>query len=85
MKKGLGMSRSRRKNPVTGFTTADSEKWDKRQANRRLRQTNKRILAKGGEVFARKREVSNVWLFGKDGKQWLDDEVIEEQPELMRK
>lgn len=65
------MSRSYRKHPFGGITTATSEKWDKRHANRTLRHANKNRLRKGEEEnFAHMREVSNVWGFGKDGKSY---------------
>lgn len=65
------MSRSRRHSPYTSLTTCHSEKDDKRIARRRLRQREKHT-----EGPVDKREVSNVWNFGKDGRQfvrWMDD------------
>lgn len=59
------MSRSRRKTPVFGFTTATSEKQDKRLANRRLRR-----VVHQGKLYVRLRDVSNVWSFDKDGKKY---------------
>ena len=38
------MSRSRKKNPIHGITTSDSEKEDKRIANRKERRINKQLL-----------------------------------------
>ena len=62
------MSRSHRKTPVFGFTTATSEKQDKRHANRRLRRA-----VHQGKIYLRLRDVSNVWSLGKDGKKyWVD-------------
>jgi len=59
------MSRSHLKTPVFGFTTATSEKQDKRQANRRLRRQ-----VRAGQLHLTLREVSNVWSFAKDGKRY---------------
>ena len=64
----FAMSRSRRKTPVFGFTTAVSEKQDKRWANRRLRRA-----VRQGRRDLRLREVSNVWGFAKDGKKYRAD------------
>lgn len=70
------MSRSRRKTPITGITTAQSEKSDKRTANRKLRRVTKEILRRGSleddQILPEIREVSNVWSFAKDGKRWHD-------------
>ena len=60
------MSRSHLKNPFFGFTTAVSEKQDKREANRRLRRK-----VRAGKCYLTLREVSNVWSFAKDGKRYL--------------
>lgn len=74
------MSRSRRKNPVSSITKADSEKEDKRRANRRLRARERQALDKVIQgvvdfvftelVWPRLREASNVYKFAKDGKTW---------------
>ncbi len=45
------MSRSRRKNPISGNTTCKSEKKDKRFARRVLRGTNRRILQKIQTIY----------------------------------
>jgi hypothetical protein len=65
------MSRSYRKTPITGITTATSEKHDKQLANRRLRRVAKQVLKDEPEaqVFPLKREVSDVWTMNKDGKR----------------
>lgn len=78
------MSRSRRKTPVTGITTATSEKQDKRSANRRIRQRVKRRLDENPEteVVPLERETSNVWAMEKDGKLRFDPKL---HPDLMRK
>jgi hypothetical protein len=66
------MSRSRHKTPITGIAKAESEKWDKQEANRRLRHRVKQALAVDteAEILPERREVSNVWSFMKDGKHW---------------
>lgn len=68
------MSRSRKKVPVTGHTTHESEKQDKRKSNRRLRTAVKQQINKQDEKpLPELREVSDVWGFAKDGKTWLQD------------
>lgn len=64
------MSRSYRKTPVSGITCADSEKQDKRIANRRYRRRAQQAVHHEKEIFPLVREVSNVWTFDKDGKVW---------------
>ena len=77
------MSRSRRKTPISGITTAASEKEDKRLANRRWRRRNKQLVQCGHyEPLQHLREITNVWLMDKDGKFRFDPERF---PELMRK
>ncbi len=78
------MSRSERKTPITGITTATSGKQDKRIANRQLRRRVKQLLDvnPATEVLPLEREVSDVWLMDKDGKIRFDPE---RHPDLMRK
>ena len=73
----LKMSKSYKKNPYTGFTTAKSEKFDKITSNRKLRQKEKNILKSIDNLDEAEdiilpdiREVSNVWNFAKDGKMY---------------
>ncbi len=68
------MSRSRRKNPIIGITKAESEKQDKRLANRRFR----RITRLNLDDTPNRREHSNVWCFDKDGKIYLGGTEFEE-------
>lgn len=75
------MSRSRRKNPICGWTCAESEKQDKRLANRAFRRRVKGALATG-RIMPDRREVHNVWTFAKDGTQRFDPD---KWPEGMRK
>ena len=55
------MSRSRKKTPKTGITTAESEKDNKRKANRIFRRVTKVQLKNGDSQFVNIKEVSNVW------------------------
>ena len=78
------MSRSRRKTPACGITTAASEKDDKRYAQRAERRINHQLLATSGDGDSLKatRAVSDPWSMDKDGKQRFDPQRF---PELMRK
>lgn len=78
------MSRSRRYSPFNGWTTSQSEKQDKRKANRKLRRRTKAcILANGdNKPLPVMREVSDPWCFAKDGKMLFNRT---EYPKLMRK
>ena len=62
------MSRSRRRTPITGMTMAQSEKQDKRDANRKLRRVTKHILSQLDNIdeLPTQRETSNVWEFAKE-------------------
>ena len=62
------MSRSKIKIPISGITTAPSDKEGKRQANRAFRRNTRMEVLKGKEIVSLLREVSNVWSFPKDGK-----------------
>ncbi len=63
------MSRSKKKAKIQGITNADSEKENKRNANRKFRRSVKQRIIKGEDVLPEVREISNVWSFGKDGKR----------------
>ena len=63
------MSKSFRKNSIIGITSATSEKKDKRIANKRLRLKQKKAL-RNGKILPTIREVSNIYSFVKDGKQY---------------
>ena len=75
------MSRSKRKTPVCGWTSAESEKEDKRTANRVFRRINKVRLRVDKEPLV-VRETSNVFMWSKDGKQLFDPKKF---PKGMRK
>ena len=66
------MSDSRKKNPITGFTTAKSEKQDKRIANRRLRKKEKIAIYNDDELMPIMAQISNSYGFSKDGKQYVN-------------
>ena len=89
------MSRSRKKSPYTAIASGgESEKRDKRAANRRLRKSNNQILAAAagqedpsdaGDVadgLLHIREVSEVYSFSKDGKKRVDPQKC---PKALRK
>ncbi|MBI2457492.1 MAG: hypothetical protein HYV46_15305 [candidate division NC10 bacterium] len=78
------MSRSRKKTPIGGTTTARSEKHEKRLANRKARRHVRVGLATDSDrdVLPHLREVSNVWTMAKDGKRYFDPH---QYPKEMRK
>jgi len=73
------MTHSVKKTPITGITLSESEKRDKQGANRKFRRIEKRLLSfnltRRLEDFMmlpiRVRDVSDNWLFSKDGKMYL--------------
>jgi hypothetical protein len=69
------MSRSRRKTPITGITTANSEKWWKRKSNRRWRRAVKMALRKGKEILPKRKETGDSSWGPKDGKVYLGTDV----------
>jgi len=78
------MSRSRRKTPIGGITTADSDHAWKKAAARALRRKVKQLLTAtlDGDRFAGKRwDLVNPWTSDKDGKHWFGDRY----PKSMRK
>ena len=78
------MSRSRKKHPFCGMTTATTEKQDKRLANRSLRRRTRVLLSRDVEtdVLPELRDVSNHAAMSKDGKTRFDPE---QDPKEMRK
>lgn len=76
------MSRSYRKMPICGITTAESEKQDKQIANRRFRRNTRQLVKAGKEPPFNIRAVSNVYSFDKDGKQYFS---AIKYPYLLRK
>ena len=76
------MSRSRRKSPVIGMTTARSEKEDKQWHNRVLRCRVREAIHKGSDLLPEKDEISTTWNMAKDGKRRFDPS---KEPKLLRK
>jgi hypothetical protein len=68
------MARSKRKRPIQGITTTQSEKKDKQSAHRRYRRTVKAVLQQvpDAEIFPQVRELSDPWSMDKDGKVRFD-------------
>lgn len=64
------MSRSFRRTPIFPITTCESEKEDKRIANRAFRRKTKVAILTGRELPMSMDEVSNPWSWGKDGKNY---------------
>ena len=64
------MGHSRRKAPITGITSAESEKADKQAAHRRERRNVRERLAvePAADLLPHTRELSNPWAYAKDGK-----------------
>jgi hypothetical protein len=78
------MSRSKKKHAITGTTCIDSEKFDKKRTHKTFRQKEKQELSKlnnkqissddelvddvNSNLKVKEEEVSDVWVFGKDGK-----------------
>jgi hypothetical protein len=68
------MSRSRRKSPIIGFTTAESEAQWKAQAARRMRRVVRQALGHaddGAALPEKKWALTNPWDGPKDGKHWV--------------
>lgn len=76
------MSRSTRKSPVRGITSADSEKADKAAAHRKIRRAVRVAVDRGADFLPHGRELSNPWSMAKDGKARFDPQA---DPKLMRK
>lgn len=64
------MSRSIRKNKIFGYTCKTSEKWDKTNANKKLRRIVKSKITKHNYILPVLKEISHRWWFAKDGKQY---------------
>lgn len=74
------MSRSRKKHPIIGVTTAKSEKFDKRLINRNIRHQVKRTLNNtpieelDNFLEPKKNEIMDKWSIQKDGKIYIEKE-----------
>ncbi|MBZ9631603.1 hypothetical protein LB465_12505 [Salegentibacter sp. LM13S] len=67
------MSRSKRKTPILSHCKVISEKAEKQKANRKLRRIIKEKLALADEDLPQKKEISDSWNWGKDGKSYRTD------------
>lgn len=66
------MSRSRKKNPITGIAICASEKSDKKEWHSRMRQMEKcRLRTNPESVATVEKDASNPWAMGKDGKRYM--------------
>jgi hypothetical protein len=92
------MSRSFKRNSIHGITKAESEKQDKRRFHKRFRRRIKNTLGKSkydldglhDTIFPTKYDVSDTWLFAKDGKRYFNikniaSDMLEYFKKLMRK
>jgi hypothetical protein len=69
------VSRSRKKTPIRGVTGARSEKADKRQVNKSLRQRTRNALRADPDLPTPpdRRGIRDVWDMAKDGKYFRKD------------
>ena len=78
------MTRSRKKTPITGITTAESEKAEKLAAHKRERRRVRQKIQSDpdAEILPHTREVSSPWQMAKDGKTYHGARV---EPKVLRK
>lgn len=76
------MSRSTRKTPIRGITTAASDKSSKIASHRRIRRTVRQLALENLAVLPDEKHITNSWNFNKDGKRWFD---AKQHPDLLRK
>jgi hypothetical protein len=77
------LSRSRRKTPITGITSAVSEKQDKAASHRVYRRTLKQLIEPTLETpLPSEQQLTNSWSMAKDGKSKFD---FAPSPKRMRK
>jgi hypothetical protein len=62
------MSRSRKKHPITGITTSETEKEFKQQEHRRERAAVRDALQTEKELLPHPKEFGNRWSGPKDGR-----------------
>lgn len=79
------MSRSYKHTTISAITTAQSEKQDKRLANRRFRRISKHRVKIEAEPLVHLNEVSDIWNFQKDGKRYFFPDEARLFPKLFRK
>ena len=79
------MSRSRRKTPIFGYASADSEASDKRIWHSRMRHRERQALHSAddydGHLTTVRDGVSSTWKMSKDGKHWFGEKSREEAAE----
>jgi hypothetical protein len=75
------MSRSRKKTPKLGISSSDSEKEDKKIANRIFRRKGKQQVKSGEEPVSDMNAVMTTWEMAKDGKWYVKNP----SPKQMRK
>lgn len=75
------MTHSRKKTPVVGVTSAESEKTDKLLAHRRERRKVREVLhvESEPEVLPHTRELSDPWAMAKDGKIYIGEHLPAKQ------
>lgn len=74
------MGKSYRKNPITGWSKAESEKRDKQIANQKFRKKSKQKLHQHmlDDLPYDLNEVYDQFSMAKDGKQYLSEESQED-------
>jgi len=76
------MSRSRRRNPITGVTAVRSGKQDKKEWHRRFRHGERQRIERDPEALCFSRNhYATQWHLGKDGKVFHRDA----SPKIFRK
>lgn len=70
------MSRSKKKTPIIGNTTAPSEKIDKVFFHRRSRRYIKQQLKITDDPIDNEHKRSGSWIFDKDGKHYLKNKEL---------
>lgn len=75
------MSRSRKKTPIFGLTTATTDKPFKLAEHRRERRVTKSTLVTESDALPDQRHFGNPYASEKDGKRWY----AKAQPKDMRK
>jgi len=67
------MSRSKRKMPIAGITTAETEKSYKAAAHRAERRVVRAKVKSGADDIPHTKEFGDPWSGPKDGKYWFRD------------
>ncbi len=77
------MTKSHRKSPFRGITSAESEKDDKAASHRAYRRKIKQLIAPTLETpLPTEQQITNPWSMAKDGKARFNPAM---SPKLMRK